>query len=137
MIGGLLFGPFISFVIAVIVSVAEMFTISGTGIWGCLMNIISSCSFACTASCIYRRRRKRYGVTQGLLCGCACQAAVMILWNYLIVPIYMGYPREAAAELLFSVFLPFNLFKGGLNAALTLILYKPVMSALRRWQITL
>ena len=56
----------------------------------------------------------------------------MLLWNYLITPIYMGYPREAVAELLLPVFLPFNLVKGGLNTAITLLLYKPVVTALRR-----
>ncbi len=50
----------------------------------------------------------------------------------LITPIYMGYPREAVAELLLPVFLPFNLFKDGLNAASTFLLYKPVVSALMK-----
>ena len=56
----------------------------------------------------------------------------MMLWNYLITPIYMGYPRQAVAELLLPAFLAFNLIKGGLNAAFTMLLYKPVVKALRR-----
>lgn len=56
--------------------------------------------------------------------------AVMLLWNYLITPIYMGYPRQAVAQLLLPVFLPFNLLKAGLNAALTFVLYRPAVSAL-------
>ena len=68
----------------------------------------------------------------GLFSGLGCQAAVMMLWNYLIAPIYMGYPREAIAALLLPAFLPFNLIKGGLNTAITLLLYKPVVVALRR-----
>ena len=131
-IGGLIFGPLTSFAIAVIVSVVEMFTISGTGIWGCIMNIISSCSFACTAAFIYKKKHKLSGAILALLCGLSCQVAVMMLWNYLIAPIYMGYPREAIVGLLLPAFLPFNLIKGGLNAALTLLLYKPVVTALRR-----
>ena len=31
-----------------------------------------------------------------------------------------------------TVFLPFNLVKGGLNMAVTLLLYKPVVTALRK-----
>ena len=31
-----------------------------------------------------------------------------------------------------TVFLPFNLVKGGLNMGLTLVLYKPVVTALRK-----
>ena len=55
-----------------------------------------------------------------------------MLWNYLIAPIYMGIPRDAVAELLLPAFLPFNLIKGGLNAAITMLLYKPFVTALRR-----
>lgn len=130
-IGGLIFGPLTSFFISLIVSLIEMVTISENGIIGCLMNIISSCSFACTAAFIYSKRRKLSGAISGLLCGWGCQVAVMILWNYLITPFYLGYPREAVVELLIPAFLPFNLIKGGLNAAITMLLYKPIVTALR------
>ncbi len=131
-IGGLIFGPLTSLVITMIVSVIQMFTISGTGILGCIMNIISSCSFACTAAFIYKKKHKLSGAMLGLFCGLACQASVMMVWNYLITPIYMGYPRDVIAGMLIPVFLPFNLIKGGLNAAITMLLYKPVITALRR-----
>ena len=58
--------------------------------------------------------------------------AVMLLWNYLITPIYQGLPRETVAAMLPTVFLPFNVVKGGLNMALILVLYKPVVTALRK-----
>lgn len=135
-IGGLVYGPVTSLAVAVIVSVAEMLTISGTGIWGCMMNMISSCSFACTAACIYQKRQRFSGVLWGLLGGCCCQAAVMMFWNWLITPVYMGYPREEVAQLLLPVFLPFNVMKGGLNSAITLFLYKPVVCVLRRYRLT-
>ena len=57
---------------------------------------------------------------------------VMMLWNYLITPLYMGVPREMVAGMMLSVFLPFNVVKGGLNMALILLLYKPVVTALRK-----
>lgn len=131
-IGGLIWGPFTSFAVTVIVSVVQMFTTSGTGILGCIMNIISSCSFACTAAFIYKKKHKLSGALLGLFCGWGCQVVVMTLWNYLIAPIYMGYPREAIVELLIPAFIPFNLIKGGLNAAITMLLYKPVVTVLRR-----
>lgn len=130
--GGLLFGPMTSLVITVIVSVIQMVTVSGTGVLGCIMNILSSCAFACTAAYFYRKKRGFSGAVFGLLCGWGCQVVVMTLWNYLIAPVYMGYPREEIVALLFSAFIPFNLIKGGLNAALTMILYKPVITALQR-----
>lgn len=131
-VGGLIFGPLISFTIAMIVAFAEMFTVSESGIWGFLMNVISSCSFACTAAFIYKKRRRLSGAVAGLLCGWGCMAAVMMLWNSLIAPIYMGVPREAVVELLLPAFLPFNLLKGGLNAAITMLVYKPLVTVLRR-----
>ena len=72
------------------------------------------------------------GAIIGLVSGWGIMVAVMMLWNYLIAPLYMGYPREAVVELLIPAFLPFNLIKGGLNAAITMLLYKPVVTALRR-----
>ena len=96
-IGGLVYGPFTSFLAAAIVALLEMVTISEDGILGCVMNVLSSCSFACTAAYIYGRRRTPGGAVLGLLCGWVLMAAVMLLWNYLIAPLYMGQPREAVA----------------------------------------
>ncbi len=131
-IGGLIFGPLTSFWISLIVSFVQMLTISENGILGFLMNVISSCSFACTASLIYKKKRTRPGAITGLLSGWACMIVVMLLWNYLIAPLYMGTSREDVARLLLPAFLPFNFIKGGLNAAITMFLYKPVVTALRR-----
>lgn len=125
--GGLLFGPLTSFLMAFIVSFIEMLTISDKGLLGFLMNVLSSCSFACTAAFIHRRKPCFSGAAIGLSGGCLCMAVVMLLWNYFIAPIYMGMPREAVAELLLPAFLPFNLIKGGINTAVTLLLYKPVL----------
>ena len=131
-IGGLIFGPLTSLAMAVIVSVVEMVTISSTGVWGCMMNMISSCSFACTAAFLYKRHHTRSGAVAALVCGVACQIAVMMLWNWLAAPVYMGYPREAVEALLLTAFLPFNFLKGGLNAGITFLIYKPVVTTLRR-----
>ena len=131
-IGGLLFGSAASLAVSVIVAIAQMLTISGTGVLGCIMNIVYSCSFACTAALVYEKRRRPSGLAAGLLGGFICQVSVMMLWNYWIAPIYMGYPREAVVELLLPAFLPFNLIKGGLNAVFAAVLYHPVMIALRR-----
>ncbi len=131
-LGGLIWGPMTSCIVSVIVSLIEMLTISETGILGCIMNIISTCAFACTAAAIYKKKRTLWGTVVGLAVGCAAMVSVMMLWNYLITPLYMGYPREAVVKLLLPAFLPFNLLKAGLNAAIAFLLYKPVVSALRK-----
>jgi len=131
-LGGFIMGPLASFLISVIVSFIEMATISDTGIIGCIMNILSTCSFACVAAAIYRKKKTIYGAVAGLVAGCVAMVVVMLLWNYLLTPLYMKYPREAVVELLLPVFLPFNLLKGGLNAAFAFLLYKPIVTALRK-----
>ncbi|MCJ7855552.1 ECF transporter S component [Lachnospiraceae bacterium NSJ-143] len=131
-IGGFIFGPLAAFTVSAIVSVIEMVTVSDTGFIGCVMNILSSCSFACTAAVIYKRKHTLKGAVTGLLAGVALMTFVMLLWNYLVTPIYLGYPREAVAELLIPAFLPFNLLKGGINTALILLLYKHIVNSLRK-----
>ncbi len=129
---GFILGPLASIVVSVISSLIEMVTVSDTGIIGCIMNIVSSCSFAFTAAVVYKKKKTVSGAVIGLLAGCAVMTVVMLAWNYCITPLYMGYPREAVADLLLPAFLPFNLIKSFLNAAFTFLLYKPVVTALRK-----
>ena len=131
-LGGLIWGPVTSLIVSVVVSLIEMVTISENGVLGCIMNMISTCSFACTASVIYIKKRTLSGAVTGLVTGGLMMVLVMLLWNYLITPIYMGYPREAVTELLVPAFLPFNLLKAGMNAGFTFLLYKPITTALRK-----
>lgn len=131
-IGGFLFGPLSAAVISIVVAFIEMFTVSDTGIIGCIMNLLAACAFACPAAFIYQKKRTRKSAVLGLTVGIAALTVTMLLWNYLITPIYMHMDRSVVAAMLPTVFLPFNLAKGGLNMALTLILYKPVVTALRK-----
>ena len=132
-IGGFLFGPLSAAVISIVVAVVEMFTYSDTGIIGCIMNMLATCAFTCTASFVYAKVRTKKGAILGLALGVIVLTAVMLLWNYLITPLYMvGTTRSMVAAMLPTVFLPFNLVKGGLNMALILLIYKPVVTALRK-----
>ena len=132
-IGGFLLGPMASLIISAVVSLLEMVTISETGPIGCLMNFISTCSFACTAAIIYKKKHDIWGAVLGLLAGTVTMVGVMLLWNWLITPLYMaGTSRADVAAMLVPVFLPFNALKAGLNSALILGLYKPLTVALRK-----
>ncbi len=131
-IGSFLLGPVSGAIISVLVSLVEMFTASDTGIIGFFMNVLSTCAFVVPAGLIYSKRRTIRNAVIGLAVGVVCMTAVMLAWNYIITPIYMGYPRSTVAEMLIPVFLPFNLFKGILNAGITMLIYKPVARALRR-----
>lgn len=131
-IGGFVYGPLSAFVISLIVSLIEMITVSGTHIIGCLMNIAASCAFACTASAIYHKYRNVKGGMTGLLVGIVSAVATMMILNYILTPIYTGMPREAVADLLIPAILPFNVIKCVLNAALVMLIYKPVTKVLRQ-----
>ena len=140
-IGGFLLGPMASFIVSLLVSLIEMITISETGPIGALMNLISTCTFSCTAAYIYKRKHTLNGAVVGLLAGSVVMVAAMMLWNWLISPLYMFEiqspedlvaARAAVEALLLPAFLPFNLLKAGLNSALTLSLYKPLVTALRK-----
>ena len=129
---GFIFGPLPALAVAVVVSLIEMLTVSGTGFIGLLMNVLSTAAFVCPAALIYSKKRSIAGAIIGLIAGTVMMCIVMLLWNYIVTPIYMGYPREAVAELLLPAFLPFNLIKAIINAALTLLIYKPLVTALRK-----
>ena len=131
-IGGFMFGPLASVLMSLVVSLVEMVTISDTGPIGALMNFIGTCSFACLAALIYKSHRTIKGAITGLAVGTVVMILVMLAWNYLITPIYMGYPREAVAAMLLPVFLPFNLLKGVLNSAITMLIYKPLSNVMRK-----
>ena len=131
-IGGFLLGPMASFIISALVSLIEMVTFSETGPIGCLMNLLSTCSFACIAALIYKKQHTLKGAVLGLAVGSVFMVCIMLLWNWLITPLYMGVERSSVESLLLPAFLPFNLLKAGLNSALTLCLYKPLVTALRK-----
>ena len=131
-VGGFLFGPMAAFIVSFVVSLLEMVTISETGIIGCIMNLISTCSFACVAAFVYKKQHTLKGAIWGLGLGSALMVGTMLLWNWLITPLYMGVDRATVEGMLIPAFLPFNLLKAGLNSALTIGLYKPLSTALRK-----
>lgn len=131
-IGGFVYGPIAALMMIVIVCVLEMVTVSHTDIIGCIMNIVATASFVCTACAIYKRKHTMKGAIAGLASAVVVLVVVMLAWNYFLTPIYQKIPREAVAAMLPTVFLPFNAVKGGLNMTATLLVYKPVVDALRR-----
>lgn len=130
-VGGFLFGPLSGALVAFLTALIETFTISETGIIGTIMNVISSACFVCPAAWWYRKRRTLSAAFTGLLFGALVTLAVMLLWNYFLTPLYMGIPRDAVVDLLPWIML-FNLLKISANAALTLLLYKPLRTALTK-----
>lgn len=132
LIGGFIYGPLPALAVSVVVCVLEMLTFSSTGIIGCIMNILATAAFVCPAAFIYKKKKSLTGAIIGLLAGTVLMTGVMLLWNYLVTPLYMNVTREFISGLLLPAFLPFNVIKGALNSSVTLILYKFVVTALRK-----
>jgi len=130
-IAGFLFGPLSALIMILVVSTLEMFTVSQTGPIGLVMNVIASSAFACTASFIYMKNRTIRGAIYGLVVGTILATIVMVAWNYLLIPIYLVIPRSEVVPLLLPTIVPFNIIKNSLNAALAILLYKYVKSALQ------
>jgi len=131
-VGGFVLGPIPALLVTLVVCLIEMVTVSDTGIIGFFMNVLASACFVCPAAFFYKRKHDIRGGVLGLIIGVILMTVAMLLWNYFLTPIYMGWPREEIAAMLAPIFLPFNLIKGSINAALTILVYKPVSKALKR-----
>ena len=132
-IAAMFFGPVSALVLSVLVSVLEYLTVSGTGEYGLIMNILGSVAFSFVASLIYKYKKTLFGAILGLISGCVSMVAIMMIANLLVTPLYMGATTADVAAMIPTLLLPFNAVKGTLNAALTLLLYKPMSTILKRF----
>jgi len=135
-IGGFIYGPSAVIAMSIVLSYIEMMTVSDTGYFGFIMNVIATCTFAGTAALVYKKWRTITGAAVGLIAGIMVNVPVMLMWNYFILPLFMpAVTREQALAMLVPVILPFNLIKGILNSALIMMLYKPLRNALDKARI--
>ena len=131
-IGGFIYGPVCAVLISIIVSFLELITVSTSGIIGFFMQVVASCAFAVPAAMFYKMRRDKKGAITGLAIGSVSMVIVMVLWNYILTPIYMGAARSDVAAMLVPIIIPFNALKAVLNSILVILLYKPVVTVLRK-----
>ncbi len=128
----MIFGPLTGLAISLAVSFIEMVTISDTQIYGFIMNVLSTTVFSVTASAIYKKKRDMVGSVLGLVSAVFATTAVMMLANLFITPYYMGVGQEVVISMIPKLLFPFNLIKSILNASLVMLIYKPIVTALRR-----
>ena len=125
--------------IALLVSLLEMITVSGTGPWGFLMNFVGSAVFAAVGSAIYyhapKLKKTLSGAIVGLMSSILAMTLCMLVMNLLVTPIYFGISVDSVKEMLLPLLLPFNLIKATLNAAIVLVLYKPLSTALKKLRV--
>ena len=131
----LIYGPVAGPIIALIAALLEFATFSSTGWYGLIMNFVSSAVFSLVASLIYKLLKSFEGALLAFLLAIMTTTGAMLLMNIFVTPLYMKYmlgiPNPDVISMLPTVLLPFNFAKTFLNASLALMLYKPLISALR------
>ena len=131
-LSGLYFGPTAALSLSVLVPLLEMISVSDTGLYGFLMNFISTATLSLTASLIYRYKRSLVGAIIGLFAAAAATVGVMMLFNLWITPYYMGVPVETVKSMIPTLLLPFNTVKSCMNVGFVLLLYKPISGVMQR-----
>ena len=135
-VAGMYFGPVSGVAVAILVPLLE-FPTSETGVYGLIMNLLSSITFVGVASLIYKRKKTLNGALLGFLCAVIATTSIMLLLNMFVTPLYMaqiGVPLDTAGiiDMIPLILLPFNLSKAVINSSLAMMLYKPISSSLRR-----
>ncbi len=129
-VGAMSLGPVAGTAMAVIVCLVELVTISSTGVYGFVMNLLSSLTYVCVGSAIYQRHRTMQGAIVGIASASVATVAIMIGANCVITPAYMHVETAEVIALIPTLLLPFNVTKTIFNSAVVFLLYKPVTKAL-------
>ncbi len=122
-------GPVAGLIMTAIVSIVQGITVSASSGWiGIVMHFLAT-GFFVAAEGILLKFCRRLGKSEvfsaivGLGAGFMASVAVMILWNLLFTPIYMGITLEQLLPLLPYIAL-FNIVKAGINGVATFVLYR-------------
>ncbi|MDI9493729.1 MAG: ECF transporter S component [Bacillota bacterium] len=126
LISSFAFGPMSGILITVVVSFIQAFALSGDGIIGFFMHVMATGSFVLVAGLMYKFNKTKKRAVAALVAGSLAMSAIMVGWNIIVTPIYMGVPREAVLAMILPVILPFNLLKAAVNSVVIFLIYKPI-----------
>lgn len=118
--------------IVLVVSILQGLLFSGNGITGIIMHIAATGCFVLVAGNIYRFRRTFKGAVVANVAGVAAMTLVMFILNLIVTPLFLKVPLDVVIKMLPIIGL-FNLLKGGINAFITMLLYKTVKKLIDRW----
>lgn len=131
-IASFIYGPISAVFMSFITTLLEFVSIGNTGIYGALMDFVSTLSFTLTASIIYEYKRDLKGALIALGSASTFYTIVMMAANLIITPLYMGVSAAAVKAMIPTMLLPFNVAKAFMNSALVMFLYKPTSRLVRR-----
>lgn len=144
-VGAFILGP-IAGVFIILVKILLMIILMGTSTMfaGELQNFILSCAFVLPAAIIYRRNKTKQAAINGLIVGVIVLTITSIITNiFFIIPFYatlFGISVDDVIKMASAVnplindkltlalfgIVPFNIFKGGISAIITVLIYKKI-----------
>lgn len=123
-------------IMTVIVSIIQGLTVSlGSGIIGIIMHIVATGTYVLFAGMITNKNHKMFTVAIATGAGILGTTLIMIPWNIIITPIFMGGTVEEVFAILALIIL-FNIIKAGVNGILAALLVKPTDKLLKatKWK---
>ena len=124
MVSGFAFGPAAGLAVGIVGAVIHGILMADFS--GAVMNILVIMGFVWPAALIYAKRHTLKGAIAGLAVGVVAATVMAILGNLVITPMWLGVPLDAVVAMILPILTPFNLAKAGINAVLTLIVYKSI-----------
>ena len=113
MVCGFAFGPAAGLAVGIVGAVIHGILMADFS--GAIMNIL-----------VDRRSRTFKSGVVGLVLSAVAATVMAILGNLVITPMWLGVPLDAVMAMILPILTPFNLAKAGINAVLTLIVYKSI-----------
>lgn len=124
MVCGFAFGPAAGLAVGIVGAVIHGILMADFS--GAIMNILVVTGFILPAALVYRRSRTFKSGVIGLVLSAIAATVMAILGNLVITPMWLGVPLDAVVAMILPILTPFNLIKAGINAVLTLIVYKSI-----------
>ena len=124
MVCGFAFGPAAGLAVGIVGAVIHGILMADFS--GAIMNILVVTGFILPAALVYRRSRTFKSGVVGLVLSAVAATVMAILGNLVITPMWLGVPLDAVVARILPILTPFNLAKAGINAVLTLIVYKSI-----------
>lgn len=125
-------GPVYGVCSSLVVALIQGFLLDKSGLFGFIMNVLSTVSLILPASLIYSKMKTKKGAVISLAVGSLTMIAVMTLFNYIITPIYMGLPSGAINSVIPFILL-FNVIKSLANSVITFLLYKHIGKIIKKF----
>jgi len=131
-VSALIYGPLAGVICTLAVALLESVTVGDTGIYGLIMDILSSSAFLVSCGLVYKYKRSFNGAIIAAVSAVFAVTAIMAVANIFITPYYMGVKTADVIAMLPTLLLPFNFCKGLMNASVMLLIYKPISRILKK-----